>query len=51
MTTQEQLTAKEIERVETLICLGDSKELAIKTVIEARKKEENTEFYRLAYQS
>lgn len=51
MTTQEQLTTKEIETVKTLIRLGDSEELAINTVLEDRKKKDNSEIYRLAYES
>jgi|DEB0MinimDraft_10_1074344.scaffolds.fasta_scaffold63326_3 hypothetical protein len=51
MTTQEQLTTKEIETVKTLIRLGDSEELAIKTVLEGREKAYNSELYRIAYES
>jgi len=51
MTTNEQLTTKEIETVKTLIRLGDSEELAIKTVLEGREKADNSEFYRIAYES
>ena len=51
MTTQEKLTTKEIETVKILIRLGDSEELAIETVLKGRGKEDNTEIYRLAYES
>lgn len=42
---------KENETIERLIQLGDSKELAEKTVIRFRRKSDNTSFYRFAYES
>ena len=44
------LTEKEQAQVRRLIQLGDSEELAIETVVELRKKESNTEFYKAAYE-
>lgn len=46
------LSEKELRTVKSLISLGDSEELAIKTVIEARGRhsEEAKDMYRLAYQ-
>ena len=44
------LTEKEQAQVQRLMQLGDSKELAIETVVELRKKESNTEFYNAAYE-
>jgi hypothetical protein len=43
------LTAAQIKTVESLIRLGDSKELAIKTVL--NQKEFDDSVYRLAYES
>lgn len=48
---QDNFTEQEIETIKALIRLGDSKELAEKTVIESRAKESNREFYRAAYES
>jgi hypothetical protein len=44
-----ELTAKEQETVKSLIKLGDTKEEAIETVLEERKRPDNSEFYRFAY--
>lgn len=39
------LTKKQQELFETLVRLGDSKELALKTVLEQEKKEESEMYY------
>lgn len=47
-----ELTEKEIETIKILIELGDSKELAIKTVIDSRERKSwTTELYEMAYYS
>ena len=50
-----QLTAKETELYNSLIQLGDSKEIALNTVISFRgiedKKEESKTAYKFAYES
>lgn len=51
MNNETTLTDKETEMINTLIRLGDSKELAEKTVIANRSKEDNAESYRFAYES
>ena len=43
------LTAKEIETLNILVRLGDSKELALATVISERENEVNVTFYENAY--
>ena len=43
------LTQKEQDQVKRLIKLGDSLELAIKTVLDLRDEPDNTEFYYNAY--
>lgn len=43
------LTESEQKTVASLIRLGDSKELAIETVIKQRSKQDATEFYHNAY--
>jgi len=47
----ETLTAKEIETLNILVRLGDSKELAFATVIAERTKDNSTDFYRNAYEN
>jgi len=44
------LTTEETKTVKSLIRLGDSKALAVKTVIENRKDEDSREIYILAYE-
>ena len=55
MTTVEQikleLTNKEVKLFETLVRLGDSIQLAYETVLSERTKENETEFYRNAYEN
>jgi hypothetical protein len=48
MTTTN-LTTEQKNLFNTLVRLGDSKELALKTVLE--QKEKNTEMYQIAYYS
>ena len=48
---QDNFTQKELETIKRLIQLGDSKELAEKTVLENRSRPDNREFYRNAYES
>jgi len=43
------LTVKEIETLNILVRLGDSKELALATVIAEREREVNVTFYENAY--
>ena len=50
MTTQTTYTTQEQDLIKSLISLGDSKELAEKTVLNERNKPNNSEFYRLAYE-
>jgi len=45
------LTTKEIETLTILVRLGDSKELALKTVLNERGKDNSTDFYRNAYEN
>lgn len=45
------LTEKQKKTYESLIRLGDSKELALKTVLEMVKEEEPSEMYQIAYYS
>lgn len=47
----ENLTEKETKLLKSLIRLGDSKKLALKTVLAGRKKNFSTEMYELAYYS
>ncbi len=46
---KEQLTEKETETFKILVRLGDSEELALKTVINERVRPDNHEVYRNAY--
>lgn len=43
------MTKEELETIKTLVRLGDSEELAIKTVLANREKQDTNEFYRNAY--
>ena len=43
------LTQKEQDLVKSLIRLGDTEKVAIETVLEERKKPDNSEYYRFAY--
>lgn len=45
------LTEKENQLLAALIRLGDSKETALKTVISERGRSDNSESYRVAYES
>ena len=45
------LSAKEKETFESLVQLGDSKQLAFDTVLDLRNRPDNTEFYRYAYEN
>ena len=53
MTTLNNLTSAELKTYKVLVMLGDSKELALSTVVSERenevKKAEANEFYRNAY--
>lgn len=52
MSSKVKLTDKEQKTVDALVRLGDSEELAIKTVIKDRKKNSySTEMYEQAYYS
>ena len=42
---------EELLTIASLIRLGDSEELAEKTVLKLREKEDNSEFYRFAYEN
>lgn len=44
-------TSEELKQIKTLIRLGDSKELAIKTVLEKRDTPVDFDFYRRAYEN
>ena len=46
-----ELTNKEAKSFETLVRLGDSIQLAYETVLSERTKENETEFYRNAYEN
>lgn len=46
-----ELTKKEIETVKSLIRLGDSEEVAIKTVLNERNNSKDSDIYRIAYES
>ena len=46
-----ELTNKEVKLFETLVRLGDSIQLAYETVLNERTKENETEFYRNAYEN
>lgn len=46
-----ELTIEEFSLFESLRRLGDSLELAYETVLKERKREDNTEFYRNAYEN
>ena len=45
-----EMTEKEAKVYDFCIKMGDSHELAVKSVEMERKKPENTEFYRFAYE-
>ena len=45
------LTQKELDLFKSLIRLGDSKELALKTVLSERERNNNSELYDMAYYS
>lgn len=44
------LTNKELETFKILVRLGDSKELALKTVLSERQKQTNNQFYINGYE-
>ena len=44
------MTENEKRLFETLITLGDSKKMAVATVINERSKKDNSDFYKMAYE-